>query len=219
MPSFLNLPPPSPLCVIAEHRAELLAVYSRFPLAIYFTRGGLYTSMLLSVYPTLSFLCCIYRSILSLCMSIPVLQIGSSVYHFSRFYIYALIYDILVVQMVKNLPAMQETQVQSLGREDLLEKEMATHSSVLAPKIPWTEERGRLPSMGSQRVGHDWATSLSLWLLWIELLWTFLNKQFCRHLHSSLLGNTWGGRGMARATLMWSGSVVCVCRTLCINRD
>ena len=49
---------------------------------------------------------------------------------------------------------MQETQVQSLGQEDLLEKEMATHSSILAWKIPWTEKPGRLQSMGSQRVGH-----------------------------------------------------------------
>ena len=62
--------------------------------------------------------------------------------------------------MVKLLPAMQETQVWSLGWEDPLEKEMATHSSTLAWKIPWTEEPGRLQSMGSQRVGHDWATSL-----------------------------------------------------------
>ena len=61
----------------------------------------------------------------------------------------------LVVQMVKRLPTMQETRVQSLGQEDLLEKEMATHSSILAWKIPWTEEPGRLQSMGSQRVGHD----------------------------------------------------------------
>ena len=53
-----------------------------------------------------------------------------------------------------------ETWVQSLGREDPLEKEMATHSSTVAWKIPWTEEPGRLQSMGSQRVGHDWATSL-----------------------------------------------------------
>ena len=68
----------------------------------------------------------------------------------------------LVAQMVKCLPTMQETQVQSLGREDLLEKEMATHSSILAWKIPWMVEPGRLQSMGSQRVGHDWATSLSL---------------------------------------------------------
>ena len=54
--------------------------------------------------------------------------------------------------MVKRLPTMQETQIQSLGREDLLEKEMATHSSILAWKIPWTEEPGRLQSMGSQKV-------------------------------------------------------------------
>ena len=57
--------------------------------------------------------------------------------------------------MVKRLPVMRETQVQSLGREDPLEKEMATHSSTLAWKIPWTENPGRLQSMRSQRVGHD----------------------------------------------------------------
>ena len=61
----------------------------------------------------------------------------------------------LVAQMVKRLPIMQETRVRSLGWEDALEKEMATHSSTLAWKIPWTEEPGRLYSMGSQRVGHD----------------------------------------------------------------
>ena len=61
----------------------------------------------------------------------------------------------LVAQTVKRLPAMQETQVQSLGREDPREKEMATHSSTLAWKIPWMEEPGRLQSMGSQTVGHD----------------------------------------------------------------
>ena len=57
--------------------------------------------------------------------------------------------------MVKNLPAMQETQVQSLGQEDPLEKGIATHSSILAWKIPWTEEPGGLWFMGSQRVGHN----------------------------------------------------------------
>ena len=57
--------------------------------------------------------------------------------------------------MVKNPPAMQEARVQSLGREDPLEKGMATHSSILAWKIPWTEEPGRLQSMGSQSVGHN----------------------------------------------------------------
>ena len=64
--------------------------------------------------------------------------------------------------MVKRLTAMQETRVWFLGWEDPLEKEMATHSSTLAWKIPWTEEPGRLQSMGSRKVGHDWATSLSL---------------------------------------------------------
>ena len=58
----------------------------------------------------------------------------------------------LVSQMVKNLPAVQEAQVQSLGREDPLEKEMATHSSILTWRIPWTEEPGGLQSIGSQRV-------------------------------------------------------------------
>ena len=61
----------------------------------------------------------------------------------------------LLAQRVKHLPAVQETPVQFLGQEDPLEKEMETHSSTLAWKIPWMEEPGRLQSMGSQRVGHD----------------------------------------------------------------
>ena len=64
-----------------------------------------------------------------------------------------------VAQMVKNLPAKQETQVQSLAWEDSLEKGMATQSSTIAWRIPWTEEPGGLQSMGSQRVGHDWVTN------------------------------------------------------------
>ena len=60
-----------------------------------------------------------------------------------------------MAQVVKNLPAMQETQVQSLGREDLLEKRMANHSSILAWRIPWTEQPGGLQCVGLQRVGHD----------------------------------------------------------------
>ena len=60
-----------------------------------------------------------------------------------------------LAQTVKRLPAMRETWVQSLGQEDPLEKTMATHSSTPAWKIPWTEEPGRLQSMGSQRVGHN----------------------------------------------------------------
>ena len=70
----------------------------------------------------------------------------------------------LMAQMVKRLPTTWETRVQSLGWEDL-EKEMTTHSSILAWTIPWTEEPGRLQSLGSQRVGHDWVTSLSLFKL------------------------------------------------------
>ena len=61
----------------------------------------------------------------------------------------------LVAQMVKNLPVMQETWVQSLGQKDPLEKGMATHSSILAWRIPWTEEPGGPQFMGLQKVGHD----------------------------------------------------------------
>ena len=61
----------------------------------------------------------------------------------------------LVAQRLKHLPPMQETWVRSLGQEDSLEKEMVTHSSNLAWRIPWTEKLGRLQSMGSERVGHD----------------------------------------------------------------
>ena len=60
-----------------------------------------------------------------------------------------------MAQTVKRLPTMRETQVQSLGQEDLLEKEMATHSNILAWEIPWMEKPGGLRSMGLQRVGHD----------------------------------------------------------------
>ena len=64
-----------------------------------------------------------------------------------------------VAQMVKNLPVMRESQVQSLGWEDPLEAGMATHSSIPAWRIPWTEEPGRLQSMGLRRVRHDWVTN------------------------------------------------------------
>ena len=64
-----------------------------------------------------------------------------------------------MAQTVKNLPAMQETQVRSLGWDDSLEKGMATHSSIPAWRIPWTEELGGLQSMGSQKVGHDRMTN------------------------------------------------------------
>ena len=60
-----------------------------------------------------------------------------------------------MAQMVKNLPPVQDTRVQSLDREDPLAEEMTTHSSILAWRVSWTEEPGRLQSVGSQRVGHD----------------------------------------------------------------
>ena len=79
----------------------------------------------------------------------------------------------LVAQMVKNLPTIEKTRVWSLGREDPLEKGMAIHSSILAWRIPWTEEPGRLQSMGLQRVAHDWVSNthgyLKLDMLKIEL--------------------------------------------------
>ena len=68
-------------------------------------------------------------------------------------------FPIPVAQTVKNPTAMQETRVQSLGREDPLEKAMAGHSSILAWRIPWTEEPVRLQSLGLQRVGHNWVTN------------------------------------------------------------
>ena len=88
-------------------------------------------------------------------------SIGALVY-FWAFYLVPLVFRAsLVAQRVKHLLATRETWVWFLGREDPLEKEIATHSSTLAWKIPWMEKPGRLQSMGSQRVGHDWATSLS----------------------------------------------------------
>ena len=76
--------------------------------------------------------------------------------------------------MVKNLPAMQETWVRFLGQEDSLEKGMATHCSILAWRIPWTEEPGGLQSMGSQRARHNWATNANP----CPLIWL---PQFCHY--------------------------------------
>ena len=101
----------------------------------------------------------------------------------------------LVAQMVTRLPTMQETQVWSPGWEDPLEKEMATHSSTLAWKIPWMEEPGRLQSMGLQRVGHDWATELN----WFEHL---VPCDFCVGLHSSLVAQR-----LKRLPGMWETQV------------
>ena len=75
----------------------------------------------------------------------------------------------LVAQRLKRLPATWETWVRSLGLKDPMEKEMPTHSSILAWRIPWREEPGGLQTMGSQRVGHNWATSLHFTLHKIEI--------------------------------------------------
>ena len=88
----------------------------------------------------------------------------------------------LAAPTVRRLPAIRETPVQLLGWEDPLEKEMAPHSSTLAWRIPWTEEPGRLWSMGSQRVKHNWATSLSFPFLmfWKQALsWALWSSRYC----------------------------------------
>ena len=84
----------------------------------------------------------------------------------------------LVAQTVKRLSTMRETPVRSLGREDLLEKEMAIHSSTVAWKILWTEEPGRLQPLGSQTVEHGWATSL--YFYFINSAWFML---MCERIH------------------------------------
>ena len=79
-----------------------------------------------------------------------------------------------MTQLLKNPPAMQETQVQSLSQEDPLDKEMAIHSSILAWRIPQTEEPGGLQFMGSQRVGYNWATNNLKWVLTLSIVLYFL---------------------------------------------
>ena len=79
---------------------------------------------------------------------------------------YNLYKDFPIAQTVKNLLAMEETRVRSLGQEDPLEKGMPIQSSILAWRIPWTEDPGGLQSMGSQRVGHDWMTNTHIICIW-----------------------------------------------------
>ena len=97
-------------------------------------------------------------------------------------HIHTWLLDSLVAQMVKNLPLMQETWVQSLGWEDPLEEGMATHFSILAWRTPWTEEPGGLQSMGSQRVGHDWMTKNNMRKLSEDLFRASLVAQLVKNL-------------------------------------
>ena len=113
---------------------------------------------------------------------------------------------IWVAQMVKHLPKMQETWVQSLGQKDLLGKKIATHSSILAWKFPWTEEPGRLQSTGSQRAGHNRATEHTHtqemdnliswkrdWISWVLIAFKYLelylekNREVCLKAHCGFI--------------------------------
>ena len=100
------------------------------------------------------------------------------VYIYTHTYTYAYIWASLVAQTVNNLPAMRETRVRSLSWKDPLEKEMATHFSILAWRISWTEDPGWLQSMGSQRVGHDWVTNIFTYIKWG---WSSLKVQVNYH--------------------------------------
>ena len=111
--------------------------------------------------------------LLVICRSSLVKYLFRSLDHFDEDCLFSYCYlrislTSLVAQTVKHLPKMWDTQVQSLGQEDLLEKEMATHSSILAWKIPWTEELGRLQSLGSQ----SW-TRLSNFTFFLSLLFLY----------------------------------------------
>ena len=98
----------------------------------------------------------------------------------------------LVAQMVKNLSSVQETWVQSLGQEDPLEKGMATHSRIFVWRISWTEEPGRLPSMGLQRVGHNWTHFLKVWPKFISNLITLWSDTTERLNWTKLMVREWG---------------------------
>ena len=125
----------------------------------------------------------------------------------------------LVVQRLKHLPAMWETWVQSLGWEDPLEKEMATHSSLLAWRIPWMEEPGGQQSMGSQRVGHDWATSLYFFIsctLRFMILDLHMQYNDCVFLGVFQMCNKWQLTGSRGTSILWTMSVtgsLCVITT------
>ena len=118
-----------------------------------------------------------YQGSLYICIYIQCLYIHTHIYIYKTS---------LVAQTVKSLPAMWETRVWFLGWEDSLEEEMATHSSILAWRIPWTEEPGGLQSMGLQRVGQDWATKHSITYIYIYTH-TYTLTYICILFHYRLL--------------------------------
>ena len=117
-------------------------------------------------------------------ITLRAIHVGMARFHLFQWFnsvpFYICIY-ILVAQMVKNLPVMQETAVLSLGLEDPLEKEMATHSNILAWRIPWTEEPRGLQSTGSQRVRHNWVTNTFTSSLYIHTPNLFIHSPVERH--------------------------------------
>ena len=109
-----------------------------------------------------------------------------------------IVWAALVTQTVKNLPAVRETRVPSLGWEDPLPKGMATHSSILAWRMPWTKEPGRLQSMGSQRVRHDWETGTFTFTLKVHGTLTML------YVHCQVLKSQWWKSG----SLIWTWTIL-----------
>ena len=129
----------------------------------------------------------------------PVWMLTRYLYIYVCMYTYPYMWAFLVAQMTKNLLVMQETQVWSLRQEYPLEKEMATHSSFLVWRISWTEKPGRVQSMGSQRVGHDWAINTHVQRnvigllspgysqLWVNIVPNLIISQNCLYLKNSFL--------------------------------
>ena len=175
--TLLNFPPTShlilPLQAVTEHQVELPALYRNFLLTICFTYGTVFISMLLSQFVPLFPVCSVTISLLSMSESLSLPCKCVHQYHFSRFhtYVYCTIFVFLFLTSLcatgfrfihfllffffNVLLWVFKKIFYCIYREDPLEKEMATHSSTLAWKIPWMEEPGRLQSMTSQRVGHN----------------------------------------------------------------
>ena len=160
--------------------------------------------------------------VFKVCESVSVLQISSFVSLFFRFHMFTS----LVAQVVKRLPTMRETQVQSLGWEDLLEKEIATQSSILVWKIPWTEKPGRLQSMGSQSQTRPsdftWNLKLSFYT-WHHMMFVFLGftslSMFIFLATNGIISSfLWLSRILV-CVGVWAQTHVCLCITSSLSID